>query len=449
MTIGKDGVDWDDPTLQRWLGGMSNEKTVKSYKVSYRLYALYTGKTASALIDEAVEDFKRDPRERQDLVIKRLIGFYNWLKNDHIKKLGKYKGKKGTTGRSAELGVNTIRSFYATYDIVVKLKGRNKLPKSKVENKRIIFKPEDVWKVKVLVDNARTPRDRAIVLCHFQGGMDVSTMCSLDYGDIAEGLAKGEEPLRIQVMRVKTGIEFYTFIAKDGITALKAYLADVQSRGVKFDNRTPLFLQDRGKKRLRTANICEMMKELVVRSGFVTKENNGNDFNPLGTHSLRESFGSLMINSGVPDTIVDFWLGHEIGEMAEAYKTVQYDSLRKMYMEREQLISINAPNKEGERLKEIESVTTDLVVKLKRTESQLAELTTKHQAELAQQKEEITKTQNDYKSVKGTLDLFLKYVNLADVVETESDAQRLLDFLEKLRYEKYVKEKVEQSKISA
>jgi hypothetical protein len=141
-----------------------------------------------------------------------------------------------------------------------------------------------------------------------------------------------------------------------------------------------------------------MMKELVVRSGFVTAENNGNDFNPLGTHSLRESFGSLMINSGVPDTIVDFWLGHEIGEMAEAYKTVQYDSLRKMYMEREQLISISVPNKENEKLKEIESITTDLVLKLKRTET-----------ELAQQKEEMGKIQNDYKSLQEKIDAFLKH----------------------------------------
>jgi len=105
-----------------------------------------------------------------------------------------------------------------------------------------------------------------------------------------------------------------------------------------------------------------------------------------------------MINSGVPDTIVDFWLGHEIGEMAEAYKTVQYDSLRKMYMEREQLISISVPNKENEKLKEIESITTDLVLKLKRTET-----------ELAQQKEEMGKIQNDYKSLQEKIDAFLKH----------------------------------------
>ncbi len=32
-------------------------------------------------------------------------------------------------------------------------------------------------------------------------------------------------------------------------------------------------------------------------------------------------------------------LGHSIGEMAEAYKGVQYESLRDMYLEREKLLS--------------------------------------------------------------------------------------------------------------
>ncbi len=71
------------------------------------------------------------------------------------------------------------------------------------------------------------------------------------------------------------------------------------------------------------------------------EENNGRAFNPLGPHALRESFGSIMINSGVPDTVVDFWLGHSIGEMAEAYKSLQAESLKEMYLQRENLISVN------------------------------------------------------------------------------------------------------------
>ena len=49
-----------------------------------------------------------------------------------------------------------------------------------------------------------------------------------------------------------------------------------------------------------------------------------------------------MTNSGVPDTVVDFWHGHEIGEMVKAYKSVQFESLKKMYLEMEHLLSISA-----------------------------------------------------------------------------------------------------------
>lgn len=56
-----------------------------------------------------------------------------------------------------------------------------------------------------------------------------------------------------------------------------------------------------------------------------------------------------MTNSGVPDTIVDFWLGHEIGDMARAYKSVQFEELKRMYLEREPLISI-APKVDVEKI---------------------------------------------------------------------------------------------------
>ena len=95
-----------------------------------------------------------------------------------------------------------------------------------------------------------------------------------------------------------------------------------------------------------------MMKEVAQRDGFIDKQNNGHDQNPLGPHALRESFGSIMTNSGVRDTIVNFWLGHEIGELAEAYKSVQFESLKQMYLAREKLISISAQKVDVEELEE-------------------------------------------------------------------------------------------------
>ena len=116
----------------------------------------------------------------------------------------------------------------------------------------------------------------------------------------------------------------------------------MKSRGVTYTFYMHLFLKEMGKDEGIITHLIQNMIQLVaVNAGFIDNNNNGKAFNPLGAHALRESFGSIMINSGVPDKIVDFWLGHSIGEMSEAYKSVQFDSLKKMYLEREKFLTVS------------------------------------------------------------------------------------------------------------
>ena len=335
----------EDSAFQRWMGTITRKSTKRSYKSWFRCYMEFTQLTPSQLIDEALEDMKRDPREKQGIVMQRLINFYHWLKTDYQKKpKGKDKTKpegKGVSDKTAHARIGAVRSFYATFGVTVRMKGRQSLPRPRVENKRMKVGAEQV---RVLINHTRGLRDRAIILTMFQGGMDVSTLCSVKYRDVAKGLEKQEHPLRLDLYRPKTGVEYYTFLGKDAVKAIKAYISDMESRGVTFTFGTPLFLKERGKTEGITPNLIQnMMKLVAVNSGFVDAKNNGKAFNPLGPHALRESFGSLMINSGVPDTIVDFWLGHSIGEMSEAYKSVQFESLQKMYINREKLLSLSAP----------------------------------------------------------------------------------------------------------
>jgi integrase len=230
------------------------------------------------------------------------------------------------------------------------MKGRHSLPHPIVRNKRMRVGAEQV---KVLVNHARTPRDRAIILTLFQGGMGVSNLCSLKYGDVQKGLTENEHPLKLDLYRPKTGVEYYTFLGRDAVKAIQACLHDMESREVNFTSNTPLFLKERGKDEGVTTNLVQvMMKTVAENAGFIDGKNNGKAFNPLSRHALRESFGSLMINSGVPDTIVDFWLGHSIGEMSEAYKSVQFDSLKKMYLEREKLLNVSGPKVDAEEIEE-------------------------------------------------------------------------------------------------
>lgn len=365
-----DLVDWNESPLARWLGSITRDSTKATYKSGFRQYVEYTGLTATQLIDEALEDQKRDPREKTDIVKQRLIGFYNWLVTEAPKRKAGGSGEiigKGISSKMAHCYVNAVRSFYGTFDVYVKLRGRSRLPKPRVVNKRMILSNMDVKK---LIDHAANPRDRAIILTMFQGGMDVSTLCNLKYGDVAEGLAKNEHPLKLDLYRPKTGTEYYTFLGRDACEALKAYLNDVKAKTKEIKDEdgktvkierielkpdTPLFLKLSHKalaaEGITTNLVQNMMRHLAIKSGFVDKDMNGKDFNPLSPHALRESFGSIMTNKGVPDSIVDFWLGHEIGEMAEAYKKGKEEELKRIYLEREAFISITTGGELEEKLR--------------------------------------------------------------------------------------------------
>ena len=387
-------INWEDPTLQRWLGTITRKSTSYVYKSGFKVYVQFTGLSATEMIDEALEDLRRDPREKTDIVLRRLIDFYHWLKTDYPRRSrGRGSHKivgKGVSDKLAHNRVAAIRSFYATFDVTVRMRGRQSLPRPRVKNRRMKVNAEQI---RILLNQTRTPRDRAIILTMFQGGMDVSTLCSLKYGDISEGLAKNQHPLKLDLYRPKTGVEYYTFLGKDSVNAIKAYISDMQNRGVTFTFSMPLFLKERGKDEGVATNLIQnMMKIVALNAGFIDDKNNGKAFNPLGPHALRESFGSIMINSGVPDTIVDFWLGHRIGEMAEAYKGVQLESLKQIYLKRETLISISTSKVDVKEIedklrgevdqskKELQTLVNGLATKSLRLEEELEQQKTVTQA---------------------------------------------------------------------
>jgi len=384
----KDPVDWEDSCAKRWIDGITKPSTRRYYKSALRIYVNFTGLSPSQLVDEALEDARREQRERQDVVVRRLLAFHSWLKMEYgVRSRGQGEHRvvgKGVSEKVANTYVNVVRSFYDTFGISVKLKGRHALPKGKVKNRRIRVSAEQV---RTLVDHARTPRDRVIILTLFQSGMDVSTLCSLKYGDVAEGLARNELPLKLDLYRPKTGVEYFTFLGRDAVEATRAYIKDCEARGIRFTQETPLFLTERGREPVETHNVQNMLREVATRAGFITEEERANPrfFSPISSHALRESFGSIMINSGVPDTVVDFWLGHSIGEMAEAYKAVQFESVRKMYSERERLISpfgaagsgaevskLKREVEEGQ--KELQRLVVSLAARIRQLEEQFARL---------------------------------------------------------------------------
>ncbi|WXG46073.1 MAG: hypothetical protein WED05_05325 [Candidatus Atabeyarchaeum deiterrae] len=71
---------YDD--ANKWLDGILRKSTRLSYQSALRRYIDFTNKNPSELADEAIEDQKKDPRTRQNIVKRRVLGFHEWLTNE-------------------------------------------------------------------------------------------------------------------------------------------------------------------------------------------------------------------------------------------------------------------------------------------------------------------------------------------------------------------------------
>jgi len=335
--------------VKRWL--VRKSRTTKSeYLGALRIYTDYRGLNPTELIDEIEEDRKKSPRDRGEVEYK-LKEFHEWLLNEREKEK---KGGRGTTGekgvspKRAATIMGSIRSFYKAngFPITIKLPRPTTLKK----NHKLQIRAEDVKK---LVDHAPTIRDKAIILMLFQSGMDVSTLCSLDYWDVARGLENDECPLPIHVVRKKRQVEYTTFLGRDGIDALKAYLNKRRERQGEIKHTEPLFVKERnynGNKRITRELIEKMLREVAVLSGVVSKEEMERaDMNPCRPHALRGAFSTIMKLQGVNNEIVEYWMGHVIPYEA-AYMIPQEEELKKIYAEHEEALSINRATEQIKKL---------------------------------------------------------------------------------------------------
>ncbi|RLI76680.1 integrase, partial [Archaeoglobales archaeon] len=313
------------------------------------------GLNPEELIDEAEEDRKK-PRREQGKPEWRLAEFYRWLLNEYeIKARGKGRrrntGKKGASKKMAALYITAIRSFYRRNGFPIVTKSLKATPKK--ENKKLQLSSKDVKK---LVDHAPTLRDRAIILMMFQGGFDVSTICSLDYGDVKRGLEQGDEPLMIEVVREKEEVEYITFVGHDAIEALKAYLNDRIAKKEELKLDSPLFAKEGAKKkkaeRITTNLIQNMLRETALKAGLVTEEDLEHaDLNPCRPHALRSAFSMILRLNGFDPLVVEYMMGHRIPYNG-VYLIPTPERLRQMYAEVEPQLSISGVSPVEKRIEE-------------------------------------------------------------------------------------------------
>jgi hypothetical protein len=220
--------------------------------------------------------------------------------------------------------------------------------------------------IKSFVDAAPTYRDKAVIVALFQSGLGVNELANLNYGTIQDEYERGTVPLCLRLVRQKTGVEFKTFFGADTLKYLRLYLATRRS----LTTSTPLFTKSGSKARITTAAIQQRFSEIAENVTFIKKEDLAEGYKPCRPHSLRAAFTSQLVNK-VSDKLIEFWMGHSIGEVARAYLNMPTEELRKLYMDAEQYLAIERTSQdevkdklpsalEKKLIKRAEELTTDL-----------------------------------------------------------------------------------------
>lgn len=312
---------------------------------------------------ELIEEAKRIGVKKTEHKIKE---FYDWLRTDYVipEKGGKRKGERGLAPRSAGRIIEDVRIFYKENDIPI---GNLHLPTPRKlkENFRKFLSARDV---KRMIDVCERLRDRAVILCAFQGGLGMKELISLNYGDVADGLEKGEIPLTLHLMREKEGIEYYTFLGEDAADTLGCYIK-LRKKGSRYlspediKSDSPLFISEsnrRRKERVRAyeGGINRVMQAVALKAGLISEEEKRRTINTAGTHALRASFSTILRDQGVPSDYVEEMLGHRL-PYDGAYMRATVNRLKEAYMKAYPALSIKevvvkAPPKEeiDERVKE-------------------------------------------------------------------------------------------------
>jgi integrase len=324
-----------------------------------KLYCKWRGLSPREVIEEA----KRVGVKKTEHKLKE---FYDWLRTDYVipEKGGKRKGEKGLAPRSAGRVIEDVRVFYKENDIPI---GDLHLPTPRKlkENFRKFLSAQDV---KRMMDVCERLRDKVIILCAFQAGLGMKELISLNYGDVAEGLDKGEIPLTLHLIREKEGIEYYTFLGEDAVNILRCYIK-LRRKGSRYlspediKNDSPLFISESNRRRSERVRAYEgginrAMQAVALKAGLISEEEKGRTLNTAGIHALRASFSTILRDQGVPSDYVEEMLGHKL-PYDGAYMRATVNRLKEAYLKAYLALSIKEvvvkpPRKEeiDERVKE-------------------------------------------------------------------------------------------------
>ena len=212
---------------------------------------------------------------------------------------------------------SAIKSYFATHDIPLDLHKTRKKRDEHNANDNSVMTLEDFYKMLQKGNPGITMR--TIMLIKLQSGMDSSTLTDRfnheGYGQLVKYFKTenhamwdvGTCPVPIRMVRVKTGVQYTTFLDRDAITQLQEYLTWKEKKHGKQDVTKPLFLTKHNTP-IHSTWLSTGFSAVAVRAGI--QEKISRQVYKIRAHEVRDLLKSTLLVAGCAQWAADHVLGH-------------------------------------------------------------------------------------------------------------------------------------------
>ena len=239
-----------------------------------------------------------------------------------------------------------IKSYFNAHDIVLKLpKSRKKRADPTPEDDPMTLK--DFYKM--LQQGNPGIKMRTIMLIKLQAGMDSSTFADRfnyeGYTQIVKYFKTDDHtlwnielcPVPIKLVRVKTGVQYTTFLERDAIAQLQEYMTWKEAKYGKHDISKPLFVTKQNIP-IYPKWLSHGFSKVAISAGIQKKVSHR--VYKIRAHEVRDLLKSTLLMCGCKQYVADHVLGHAPKDSYEKQAILYPKQLRAEYAKASSYINI-------------------------------------------------------------------------------------------------------------
>lgn len=343
--------------VKSWMRRLRSKETREKFLFLFTKYFKWVQKQGRFSTPDALLEHKQTAQNDKDRYL-------------HIDLVEDYFAEVNLSGPQEKSAYTAIRSFYKH--------NKAALPSYSLNFKQKTLKPV-VTQQPITLDELKTllatagPREKAFLLVMLQGGIDRSTLAEYfnvyAWPQITKQLGSEDPenwdlsrlPIRINLTRVKTRVEYYTFLSVDAVKALQQWFNVRKTlTGALMRDGEAIFLTPQ-RNPLRKESISSIFNRLSFASGLESRKYGkaSSIRYRFHAHELRDTFRSACTVAGVAFPVAEFLIGHSIDKLGyDKSPEVYPEHFRREYAKVEAMLNIFSSQAIG--LKKITALETKI-----------------------------------------------------------------------------------------